>query len=41
MASEDPERASNEKSVLPINPRSGERTNWPTTREPTRKGGVN
>jgi hypothetical protein len=41
MASEDPERASNEKSVLPINPRSGEKGVWPTTREPTRKGGVN
>lgn len=41
MASEDPQKASNEKSVLPINPRTGERISWPTTREPTRKGGVN
>jgi Zn-dependent M28 family amino/carboxypeptidase len=41
MASEDPEKASNEKSVLPINPRTGERISWPTTRQPTRKGGVN
>jgi carboxypeptidase Q len=41
MASEDTERASNEKSVMPINPRTGEKTSWPTTRQPTRKGGVN
>jgi carboxypeptidase Q len=41
MASEDAEKASNEKSLLPVNPRSGERSSWPTVREPTRKGGVN
>jgi hypothetical protein len=41
MASEDPERASNEKSVMPINPRTGEKAAWPTPRQPTRKGGVN
>jgi carboxypeptidase Q len=41
MASEDPQKASNEKSVMPINPRTGEKTAWPSPRQPTRKGGVN
>lgn len=39
-ASEDPERASREKSVLPINSRTGEAREWPTPRQPTRKGGI-
>ncbi|WP_297760594.1 M20/M25/M40 family metallo-hydrolase [uncultured Muriicola sp.] len=39
MASEDPERSSREKAVLSINPRTGERRNWPTPRSPTREGG--
>ncbi|WP_432410638.1 M20/M25/M40 family metallo-hydrolase [Rasiella sp. SM2506] len=40
MASEDPEMASREKSVLPLNTRSGEPGEWPTPRSPTRKGGM-
>ncbi len=40
MASEDPERTSNEKSVLPINPRTGEPRTWPTPRSPRRLGGM-
>jgi hypothetical protein len=39
MASEDPESASREKAVLSINPRTGERRNWPNPRSPTREGG--
>ncbi|WP_051189441.1 M20/M25/M40 family metallo-hydrolase [Daejeonella oryzae] len=41
MASEDPERTSREKSVLPVNSRTGEPGQWPVQRSPTRKGGVN
>ncbi|MGK7390188.1 MAG: M20/M25/M40 family metallo-hydrolase [Candidatus Cyclobacteriaceae bacterium M2_1C_046] len=41
MASEDPERASRERSVLPISPRTGEQIEWPEQRQPTRKGGQN
>ena len=40
MASEDPEMASKEKSVLPFDSRSGETREWPTPRSPTRKGGM-
>jgi len=40
MASEDPNRASNEKMVMPINPGTGERRQWPSKRSPTRKGGM-
>jgi hypothetical protein len=40
MASEDPEMASREKRELPINPRTGEQTNWPSQRSPNRKGGL-
>ncbi|WP_223034413.1 M20/M25/M40 family metallo-hydrolase [Hanstruepera marina] len=40
MASEDPERASNEKIVMPINPGTGEPREWPAQRSPTRKGGM-
>ncbi len=38
MASEDPERTSREKAVLPINPRNGRQMQWPTMRSPNRKG---
>ena len=41
MASEDPERASREKAVLSINPRTGEQREWPSPREPNREGGQN
>jgi hypothetical protein len=40
MASEDPNRASTEKALLPINPRTGEQTKWPQQVKATRKGGV-
>lgn len=40
MASEDSQQTSREKSVLPVNPRTGEPREWPTPRSPTRKGGV-
>ena len=39
MASEDPEKTSREKSVLGINPRSGEPMTWPSPRDPNRDGG--
>ncbi|WP_396632440.1 M20/M25/M40 family metallo-hydrolase [Maribacter sp. R86514] len=39
MACEDPEKTSREKAVLGINPRSGEKGKWPTSRTPQRKGG--
>ncbi|WP_083252198.1 M20/M25/M40 family metallo-hydrolase [Pedobacter steynii] len=41
MASEDPETTSKEKSVLPVNARTGEPGNWPQPVKATRKGGVN
>ncbi|WP_276480479.1 M20/M25/M40 family metallo-hydrolase [Paraflavitalea pollutisoli] len=41
MASEDPVKTSNEKSVLPNNPRTGAPGIWPAPVKPTRKGGVN
>lgn len=40
MASEDPERASNERMKMPINPGTGERREWPSKRSPNRKGGM-
>ena len=40
MASEDPETTSREKSVLPINIRSGKQMKWPKKRSPNRKGGI-
>ncbi len=40
MACEDPEKTSREKSVLPVNTRTGEQTKWPEQRKATRKGGV-
>jgi len=39
MACEDPEFTSREKSLLPINPRTGERRTWPEPRKPERNGG--
>ena len=40
MASEDPERSSREKSVLPVSSRTGEQLEWPTPRDGNRKGGL-
>ena len=40
MASEDPKRASTEKAVLPINPRTGEQVKWPEQAKAIRKGGL-
>lgn len=40
MASEDPEKASREKSVLPFNNRTNQPGQWPTQRSPNRKGGM-
>ncbi|MGM0392218.1 MAG: M20/M25/M40 family metallo-hydrolase [Bacteroidota bacterium] len=39
-ASEDPERTSREKSVLPVSRRTGEQMIWPEPRDATRKGGL-
>ncbi|MDN6309268.1 MAG: M20/M25/M40 family metallo-hydrolase [Psychroflexus sp.] len=40
MASEDPEKTSNEKAVLPMNPRTGKQMEWPEAKDATRKGGL-
>lgn len=40
MACEDPEKTSREKSVLPVNTRTGEQIKWPEQRKATRKGGL-
>lgn len=40
MASEDNESSSNEKSVLPLDKKTGEPGKWPTPRSPERKGGM-
>ena len=40
MASEDPQTTSTEKSVLPINTRTGKQNTWPEPRKATRKGGM-
>ena len=40
MASEDPATTSREKSVLPVNLRTGEPTKWPEQVKATRKGGL-
>ncbi len=40
MASEDPQKMPRDKSVLPINPRTGQPAAWPEQRKPTRKGGL-
>lgn len=39
MASEDPEKSSRERAVLPLNRRTGEAMEWPTPRDGNRKGG--
>ena len=38
MASEDPEKASAERIVLPTNTQTGKQAEWPAVSEPTRKG---
>jgi len=40
MASEDPNRTSREKIVMPINPRTGKARTWPKPRSPQRRGGL-
>jgi carboxypeptidase Q len=40
MASEDPQTTSREKSVLPVNTRTGAPGEWPEPRSPIRKGGM-
>lgn len=40
MASEDPERTSRDRAVLPVNPRTGEQRTWPSQRSPNRRGGL-
>ena len=39
-ASEDPDKASSEKAVLPFDNRTGEPREWPVPRSPTRAGGM-
>ena len=41
MASEDPQKTPREKSLLPINPKTGERSLWPKQSKATRRGGLN
>ena len=40
MASEDPEKTSRERAVLPVNPRTGEQMTWPEPRDANRRGGL-
>jgi len=40
IASEDPAKTSREKSVLPINSKTGEPGTWPEQKKAIRKGGV-
>ncbi len=40
MASEDPEKTSTVRSVLPVNPRTGQPGTWPAPTKPIRKGGL-
>lgn len=40
MASEDPEKTSRVKSVLPLNSRTGKQREWPSPRSPRRVGGM-
>ena len=39
MASEAPEKTSRQKSILPLNTRTGKQRTWPTPRSPQRNGG--
>ncbi len=41
QACEDPNKTSRDKSILPIDPKTGERTKWPEQRKAIRKGPVN
>lgn len=41
MASEDPDKTSTEKIVLPISRRTGKQMKWPSQRSPNRRGGFN
>lgn len=41
MASEDPQKTPRDKSILPVDSRTGKPGAWPAQRSPTRKGGVN
>jgi len=40
MASEDPNKTSREKSVLPVNGRTGQPGAWPAQTKATRRGGL-
>jgi hypothetical protein len=40
MASEDPNMIPRDKSLMPVNSRTGERAKWPEQRKATRKGGM-
>ena len=40
MACEDPATTSREKSVLPVNSRTGQQMAWPKVSSPTRRGGL-
>lgn len=40
MASEDPNKTSRERIVLPVSKRTGKQMEWPSQRSPTRKGGM-
>lgn len=40
MASEDPEKTSRVKRVMPLHPRTGEQMTWPEVRPPNRQGGL-
>ena len=40
MASEDPRSTPKDKSILPVNPRTGQPGVWPEQRKANRKGGV-
>jgi hypothetical protein len=41
MASEDPQKTPRDKMVMPVSPKTGERTNWPKQTKATRRGGLN
>ena len=41
MASEDDSKASREKRIMPINPRTGKEASWPRKRSPRRKSSNN
>jgi len=40
VASEDPTKTSRDKSIMPVNTKTGELTTWPEQKKATRKGGV-